>query len=115
MVDLMRDPKLDEMIKDIIDIFTNVEGVELVRLTGLTRRCRSISGYNDLGPDVVDNIVRKLKANAIINYQYIMYCPHCRELTYQVKDRDYRTPKLCDTCKIIYNLIDNETLFRGEL
>ena len=114
MNQFLRDEKLDFMIKDFIDIFTSVEGVQLVRLSGLTKRAQKISGYNDLSSSTVDGIVRKLKNSLIINYQYIMYCPYCKEVTYQIEVRDYHLPKLCDSCNTIYNLINGETLEREE-
>jgi formylmethanofuran dehydrogenase subunit E len=58
----------------------------------------------------VANILKKLHDNGLINWQYIMKCPHCGEISYQLVERDINTPKLCDTCQIIYKLTDGSTL-----
>lgn len=94
---------LDTMVRDIIDIFTNVEGVKLVRLSGLFMRERRISNYNDLTPEELDNIIHKLKKAGVIDYQYVLYCPHCFEVTYQIEhtENPYQA-KVCDTCGQIY-------------
>jgi len=93
---------IDSMMHDIVDIF-NLEGVELVRLSGLFMRERQISNDNNLTPEMLDKIVHKLKKAGIIHYEYILYCPHCYEITYQVKKQDnpYKA-KRCDTCGQIY-------------
>lgn len=93
---------LDTMIRDIIDVF-KLDGVELVRLSGLFLRERKISNYHDLKPDELDRIIHKLKDNKIIDYQYILYCPHCNEISYQIKKQEnpYKA-KICDTCGQIY-------------
>jgi hypothetical protein len=93
---------LDSMMKDIVDIF-NLEGVKLVRLSGLFLREREISNYKDLTPDELDKIVHKLKKANVINYQYITYCPHCNEVSYQVeKQENPFKAKRCDTCGQIF-------------
>lgn len=93
---------LDSMMKDIIDIFT-LDGVELVRLSGLFLREQKISNYKSLSPDELDKIIHKLKRNKLINYQYILYCPHCQEISYQIKHLENPfSAKICDTCKSIY-------------
>jgi predicted Zn-ribbon and HTH transcriptional regulator len=106
------DNKMDEAIKDMIDIFMNVEGDELVRLSGLTKRFCRIS-EKDLSEEAVNNIVQKFKANGVINYQYILSCPHCHEISYQIIERDIKKAKLCDTCKTLYNIVDGITLKRS--
>lgn len=108
-----RNSDMDMMIQDIIDIFTKVEGVQLVRLSGLLQRERKICGDSNLPPDALHNILEKLKGNGIINYKYIMTCPHCQEISYQIVEQDISKPKLCDTCKALYNLIDGTTLKRS--
>lgn len=108
-----RDPNIDTMIKDIIDIFTNIEGVELVRLSGLTKRSRKSSGHMFLSSESLHNIIQKLKLGGLLNYQYIMICPHCNETSYQLIDQDITKPKLCDTCKVMYTLVDGTTLKRS--
>jgi len=93
---------LDSMMHDIVDIF-NLEGVELVRLSGLFMRERQISNDENLTPEMLDKIIHKLQKAGIIHYEYILYCPHCYEVTYQVKKQDnpYKA-KRCDTCGQIY-------------
>lgn len=107
---MLKDNRLDEMMKDIIDIFMTLEGVELVRLSGITRRSKKISGMDDLNEETLDKIIRKLKENNIIYYQFITHCPHCGETSYQIKDYDITKPKLCDTCKTMFNLINSSSL-----
>lgn len=98
----IRTMDLDGMMRDIIDIF-NLKGVELVRLSGLFLRERQISNYKGLQPDELDRIVRKLQKAGVIHYQYILYCPHCQEVTYQVKKQENPfKAKVCDTCGGIY-------------
>lgn len=113
-MEFWRDTNMDNMINDIIDIFTKVEGVELVRLSGLTNRERKISNTQDLKPEVVDNIVKKLKSSGVINYCYITICPCCNEKSYQIKPLENNAVKSCDTCKVMYTLADNYTLFRDK-
>jgi len=108
-----RNSGMDAMIEDIITIFTKVEGVELVRLSGLLLRERNICGDQNLPPETLHNILEKLKGAGLINYKYIMSCPHCQEISYQIVEQDVSKPKLCDTCKAIYNLIDGTTLKRS--
>ncbi|MFW6243220.1 MAG: hypothetical protein ACOC2W_03580 [bacterium] len=110
-MEFWRNEKMDKIIEDIIDIFTNVEGVELVRLSGLTKRAINISGFNDLKPYQLDNIIKKLNRNNIINFKYIMICPHCDEVSYQIIERDNTNQKLCDTCKTMYKLNKGSTIF----
>lgn len=93
---------LDSMMKDIVDIF-NMEGVELVRLSGLFLRERNISNYHDLKPNELDDIIHKLQNAGVIHYQYILYCPHCSEIIYQVKKQiNPFKAKRCDTCGQIF-------------
>jgi uncharacterized protein YuzB (UPF0349 family) len=109
---MVRDFKLDAAIQDTIEIFTKVEGVQLVRLSGLTTRFQKISGL-DIPSEAVRNILEKLKDAGVINYYFIMVCPHCQEISYQIVDIDVTKPKLCDTCNTLYNLIDGTTLKRS--
>lgn len=111
-VQFWRDEKMDKMIDDIIDIFTNVEGVKLVRLSGMTLRARSISGKHDIPPEAIDNIIKKLDSNGIIKFHYITKCPHCGEISYQVElAEDYKTkPKMCDSCSSFFALLEGSTL-----
>jgi predicted Zn-ribbon and HTH transcriptional regulator len=103
---------MDRMINDIIEIFTKVDGVQLVRLSGLTKREKRISTMINLTPEMVDLVVKKLKLSGVINYHYTMICPFCKEVSYQVIDQDINKPKLCDTCNTMYSLVDGQTLLR---
>ena len=111
MNDLLKDSNIDAAIEDIIEIFTKIDGVDLVRISGITRRANKLSGYN-FSEQEVDNMIKKLKNAGIINYNYITRCPYCNELSYQITERDISKAKLCDTCNTIYSLIDNTTLIR---
>lgn len=106
---------LDTMVRDIIDIFTNVEGVKLVRLSGLFVREQRISNYKNLTPELLDNIIHKLKNAHVIDYQYVLYCPNCFEVTYQVEhtENPYKA-KVCDTCGQIYIPTKEVSLFEYE-
>ena len=102
---------LDSMMKDIIEIF-NLEGVELVRLNGLHKRALRISNCQSLDKDMLNSIVHKLKQQGIIHYEYILKCPHCNELTYQVVKRESPVKaKVCDTCQLLYIPTKNISLF----
>lgn len=111
-VEFWRDPAMETLIEDIIEIFTKIEGVNLVRLSGLTIRARKVSGKSDIPPQAIDNIIRKLYKNNIINILHITKCPHCGEISYVVKTDDpFNTkPKLCDTCSTLFALLDGTTL-----
>lgn len=110
---LLNDKKMNNMIEDIIDIFNNVEGVQLVRLSGLSERCKRIANLDpDFPKEVIDRLVRKLKYAGIINYHYITNCPHCQETSYQVIEPEISSIKLCDTCNSIYTLISGITLYK---
>lgn len=110
--EIIRDQNLDKMFEEIIDIFKNVEGVELVRLSGLTNWCRKVSGKHDLPAGSLNNIVRKMRENNVISYDYIINCQHCGETSYIIKYKDdfLTTPKLCDSCKSFYSLIEGVNL-----
>ena len=101
---------LDSMMRDIIDIF-NLEGVELVRLSGLHKRALRISNYHALDREVLNRIIYKLKRQGLIKYQYILQCPYCNEISYQITDRDVSSAKICDTCKSIYIPTKDVSLF----
>ena len=111
---LTNDTRMNKLITETIDIFVNVEGVELVRLSGLTRHLKNLTNI-DLSMDAVNNIVHKLKNANLINWQYIMKCPFCGEIIYQIKERDKRLPKLCDSCKSMFQLVENDTLFSEKI
>ena len=105
---------LDAMMHDIVDIFTNIEGVKLVRLSGLYFRELRISNYKELQPQELDAIIHKMKAAGVINYQYITYCPQCWEVSYQLKPKNPTEPKTCDTCGHVYIPTLNESLFETD-
>ena len=108
---LTNDTRMNNLIAEVIDIFVNVEGVELVRLSGMTRHLKALTGFMELPTDAVDNIIQKLKQAGLIDWQYIMKCPYCGEVIYQIKERDSKLPKLCDSCKSMFTLVENDTLF----
>ena len=110
-MEFFRDPRMDKMLTDIVEIFS-LEGVELVRLSGITSRAKRISGLNDLTESAVDNIIHKMRDVGVITWEYIMKCPHCGEISYQVTERDMTIPKLCDTCGTIYKLTEDMNLER---
>ena len=101
---MIHDKSMDEMIKDIIEIF-NMEGVELVRLSGLTKRASDISNMN-IPPETLDNILHKLKFAGVINYEYITICPFCKEKSYQIKQIN-NNGKICDTCGSYFTISDS--------
>lgn len=111
-VEFWRDHAMDKMIEDIVDIFNNVEGVHLVRLSGMTMRARKVSGKNDIPPEAIDAIIRKLRAAGIIKFDYIVKCPHCGEISYTIiYNEDFKQkPKLCDSCSSLYALLEGSTL-----
>jgi hypothetical protein len=110
-VEFWRDPKMDAIIEDVIDIF-KLDGVELVRLSGMTQRARNISGLHDIPHQAIDGIIRKLNAAGIIKFHYITKCPHCGEISYQVKYDGVSPigPKLCDTCSTMFQPVNGSTL-----
>lgn len=111
-VEFWRDPALDKMMEEIVDIFTNVEGVKLVRLSGMTRWCRKVSGRHDIPPQAIDNIIRKMNNHGVIKFHHITKCPHCGEISYIIEyEKDYKQkPKLCDTCNTFFALLEGSTL-----
>ena len=93
---------LDTMMREIIDIFNNIEGVELVRLNGLTKHSIRIAGTQAVDKELIDTIVHKLKRNNIIHWKYEYECPYCHEVFYQVKDVPSDSLKICDTCESMF-------------
>ena len=104
---MIHDVKMDNMLNDIVSIFTKTEGVELVRLSGLLKRACRIGGLNDLTLESLDNILQKMKFNKIIDWKYVMRCPHCGEISYQIKDVPVDKLKICDTCQSMFIPKDN--------
>ena len=105
---------MENLIQDIISIFTNTDGVELVRLSGLTKRARRITDFTELPDDAVDSILHKLKDNGIISWEYITRCPYCNEKSYILKPLGVDM-KICDSCKTIYPLIVGSTVEQDSL
>jgi hypothetical protein len=107
-MDFMKDPVLDSMLAEIVDIF-HLDGVELVRLNGLARHLQNTTG-NVIDMQTLANVIQKLYMAHVIDYQYVMGCPHCGEVIYQIIERDVTLPKLCDTCKTMFALNDDTLL-----
>jgi peptide subunit release factor 1 (eRF1) len=102
-----RDQQMDTIIESIINIF-HTEGVELVRLKGLTRYLHKISG-KELSIKEVETIVLKLNMAGIIKFEHELRCPHCGEVSYIVIQKN-EAAKLCDTCNTFYQIIPGTTL-----
>lgn len=113
-MDFIKDPTLDKMLNEIIEIF-HMEGVELVRLNGLAKFLLKTTG-NLIDKQILANVIQKMFFEHIIDYQYVMGCPHCGEVIYQIKERDITLPKLCDTCNTMFALNEDTLLIeqRGE-
>ena len=91
---------LDKLLGEIVEIF-NLDGVELVRLSGLKRHAANMNVQVD--DDVLRSTITKLRAAGIIHWRYALTCPHCGELSWQVVPRpELRTIKQCDTCATLY-------------
>lgn len=110
MNEILKDPQMDIIIENIISIFTQIEGVELVRLNGITNYLQKISGKN-ISIDEVNLIIEKLKNAQIIKYDYIYVCPHCKEKSFIIEFKNENKVKLCDSCQTFYQLIEGATLF----
>lgn len=109
MNEFWRDPVKDQVIGTVVEIF-NLEGVELVRLNGLVRYIN-----NHIGPvttEDVNIIIKKLNQANIIDYKYELVCPHCGEHSFIIVDKDGMN-KICDTCKGIYTIELNKTMFKN--
>lgn len=132
---MLKDIQMDQMLEDIVDIFHLNEKIEkehqenlkkleetnssditqtptfqrvnLVRLSGLTRRASRISG-REISYDTVDYIVQKMKLQKIIDFKYSFQCPFCNEIVYQIEDIPSDKPRLCDSCQSI--IIPNQCL-----
>ncbi|MNM41330.1 hypothetical protein D3C81_521460 [compost metagenome] len=104
---------MDRLIEEMIDIF-KLEGVKLVRLSGLTRKAQSMTGKKDLNANAIHSIVLKLHDANVVNYNCILNCPHCGETSYCIEDFNNQI-KLCDTCNTIYHLSEGITMQKGGL
>lgn len=109
MNNFWRDPIKDKVIETIIEIF-NLEGVELIRLNGLTRYINN--HISSISTEDVDIIIKKLNQANIIDYNYELYCPHCGERSFIIVDKDGMN-KICDTCNGIYTIELNKTMFKN--
>lgn len=91
---------LDALLRELVEIF-NLEGVELVRLSGLHRHAVGLGAR--ITPEQLERTVAKFRAAGLIAWRYALHCPHCGELSWQVVPReDLRAAKLCDTCGQLY-------------
>lgn len=112
MSEFWRDENMDSIIQSIIDLFNNIEGVELIRLNGLTKYLNKINNRN-ISKDDIEMIISKLNKANIINYIYKYSCPQCKETSYVLIPKQDAIAKLCDTCGIFYTLENNKTLFKN--
>lgn len=132
---MLKDIQMDKMLEDIVEIFHLNEKIEqehqenlkkleetnssditetpkfqkvnLVRLSGLTRRANRISG-RIISHETIDYIVQKMKLQNIIDFRYSFQCPFCGEIIYQIEDIPADKPRLCDSCQSI--IIPNQCL-----
>lgn len=107
---LLNDKKMNDIINKILEIFNDIEGVELVRLNGLTKYLNKLYGF--ISKEDVRLIIQKLKSAKIINYKYKLICPHCDEESYLLIFNDNKKLKMCDTCKTFYDLLEGYSLFK---
>ena len=99
-VDMIKDERLDAMMRDIVTTF-NLDWVQLVRLNGLSDRCRRISGLH-LDNAFFESMLLKIKQAGLINWRYVSECPYCHEVIYQITDVPMDKLKICDTCQSLY-------------
>lgn len=98
---MINDENMNKMLQDIVDIFTNVEGVQLVRLGGLVRRASRISN-RQISIETIDYILHKMQSQNIINWKYAYQCPYCKEIFFQIDDTPADKAKICDTCNTMF-------------
>lgn len=110
MDEFWRDPFMDQLIQSIINIFNDIEGVELVRLNGLTRH---LNKMKPISVKEVKTIIEKLNMANVINYKYKLCCPHCQEVSYIIIPKENNNVKMCDTCQIFYQLELNKTFYNN--
>ena len=99
---------LDAALTDVVDVF-HTEGVELVRLSGLTRRVNRIikeRGGTGVSTELVYSTVLKMRERGIVSYAYELHCPYCHETSWVVAppEKDASRVKACDTCGQVYGL-----------
>lgn len=90
---------MDHIIEDIVNLF-NLEGVKLIRLSGLTIREKKID--SNISPDILNRIINQLNKRNAIHFSKIVFCPHCKEIFYLLED--VNGTKTCDTCKSIFDV-----------
>jgi len=110
---MLNDIYMDIIIKDIIDIF-NDSVVECVRIKGLTNRLNRLCNTNGISQEIIIQIIKKLEKNNIIKYNYILLCPYCGEMFFQIKEINLKKAKLCDTCHTMFSLLSGTTLYLKE-
>ena len=107
--------EFDKIMNEVVDIFNNVEGVELVRLNGLTKYLTKYIA--PISKEDVKLIIKKLNRANIIDFEYALICPHCGEISYIIKPIN-GINKICDSCQNIYQIELNKTMlnniFRGK-
>jgi len=129
---MFKDFKMDNMLNDIVDIFhlnekieaekqRNVElqkdspsiietpkfqKIELIRLSGLIKHATNISGQI-ISLEILLHILRGMKQNNIINWNYSYQCPYCQEIFLQIDDTPKDKVKVCDTCQMMFVPKDN--------
>ena len=96
---MIHDLKMDKMLEDIVDIFTNIPEVKYVRLHGLTNRAHRIGELDHLDEDIIFTILQKMKRQNVINWKYVFTCPICKETFFQLEDIPNDQLRICDTCQ----------------
>lgn len=99
---MIHDIQMDNMLNDIVSIFMDTPGVEVVRLKGLTRRAQRISNMSGIDELTLNTVLNKMKKDHIIDWKYSYICPQCNETFYQIKDVPNDTLKICDTCQHMF-------------
>ena len=99
---MIHNMQMDNMLNDVVDIFTNVEGVKYVRLKGLVRRAQRLSNMAGIDEQTMKNVLEKMKNKKIIDWRYSYVCPHCHETFYQIEDVPSDQLKICDTCQNLF-------------
>lgn len=107
--------EFDKIVCEIVEIFNNVEGVELVRLNGLTKYLNN--HFSSISKEDVKLIIKQLNRANVIDFEFALICPHCGEVSYIIKPIN-GINKLCDSCNLVYQIEVNKTMapniFRGK-